>query len=526
MITFFRWYLEAGALLAVGALAWWGIAGLLGRGVVAAPRRWLRVAGLMVVAALVAPAAVGVVALAPPRDPSLMLWSRGIGRGAEGPATSIAWVAPGAPLPAEAIVLHDRQLSVLGCLLAAGVLLMALRLGWQARRLGRWCRSLPVVRRRGRLLLCAADGLASPLSARTGGLAYVVVPTAMWADPARVRMVVAHEGCHLRRGDLVGAMALELLRMAFFWNPAAHAWTRLVRGAQELACDGEVARRFGRVRYGRCLVWAAEMGRGRLYRLSGALPMARGAQELAARLRLLLGRATPTRWGRTLAIAVASMGFVAMAALSVAGATAVADRRIDGETAQRMADRIRARTGFAVPVDDWVVAKLNVLVGPRRAWAREALARMEPVRGEIEARLAAAGLPRELLAVPFAESGFDGAARSSLGAVGVWQLMPATAQDLGLEVSGARDQRRDLGPSTAAAVALLRRHHDLFPEWPLAIAAYNSGGERVAHAIDRVGSRDVTVLARAGRLGSDGRAGYTQMVLASMLLLANPQLVE
>jgi membrane-bound lytic murein transglycosylase D len=383
-----------------------------------------------------------------------------------------------------------------------------------------------VVRRQGRLLLCATDDPSSPFSARVGGRSYIAVPTALWTDLRQVRMVVAHEGAHLRRRDHTAAFALELLKLAFFWNPAAHGWARLVHALQEIACDRAVSRRFGATAYGRCLLRAAELGRQPLYRLEGGLPMARGPGLLTRRVTMLMMGGRVTRRSAALALAVALVGVAALAGLARAAATAVADRRVDRTAVQAMADRLRAETGFAVPVDDWVTAKLNELVGPRRAWTRQAFDRLPPVRAEIEGQLAAAGLPQELLAVPFAESGFDAGAVSSHGSVGVWQLMAQTARRYGLQVSDTRDDRRTVGAATTAAAALLRDLHGTFGEWPLAIAAYNCGRGRALAAIDEVGSRDLATLARSGHLGQDARNGYVQTVLAAVLLLHDPRLMD
>ncbi len=79
------------------------------------------------------------------------------------------------------------------------------------------------------------------------------------------------------------------------------------------------------------------------------------------------------------------------------------------------------------------------------------------------------GLPAGLLkAVARAESGLDPAARSHAGAMGLMQLMPGTARELGVDPTV---------PSQAVdgAARLLRSHLDKFGSVPLALAAYNAG---------------------------------------------------
>lgn len=100
------------------------------------------------------------------------------------------------------------------------------------------------------------------------------------------------------------------------------------------------------------------------------------------------------------------------------------------------------------------------------------------------------GIPEELKYLAVIESGLNTNARSRVGAVGTWQLMAGTARLLGLRVSHAKDERRDLYKSTIAAAKYLNELHDQFDNWLLVIAAYNCGPGGVMKAIDRSGSTD------------------------------------
>ena len=122
-------------------------------------------------------------------------------------------------------------------------------------------------------------------------------------------------------------------------------------------------------------------------------------------------------------VAVATLVLASMVGASFAATAALGDRRVDAAQARAMAERVRRETGFEVPVDEWVVAKLNELVGPRRDWTVKSFARARALRAGDERQLRVAGLPPVLLAVPFAESGFDVSARSSTGSVGLWQFI-------------------------------------------------------------------------------------------------------
>jgi soluble lytic murein transglycosylase-like protein len=94
-------------------------------------------------------------------------------------------------------------------------------------------------------------------------------------------------------------------------------------------------------------------------------------------------------------------------------------------------------------------------------------------RAEIQAKLRAAaekyGVPAEIaLSVASRESNFDQNARSGAGAIGVMQLMPATAAGLGVDPYDV-DQNIDGG------VRYLAQMFRSYGDWALALAAYNAG---------------------------------------------------
>ena len=86
-----------------------------------------------------------------------------------------------------------------------------------------------------------------------------------------------------------------------------------------------------------------------------------------------------------------------------------------------------------------------------------------------------------------AESMLVPGAVSPASAAGLWQLMPATAREMGLRVDSIVDERLDLYRSTEAAVIMLKGLHAEFGDWHLALAAYNCGKGRVRKAIRQAG---------------------------------------
>jgi len=107
----------------------------------------------------------------------------------------------------------------------------------------------------------------------------------------------------------------------------------------------------------------------------------------------------------------------------------------------------------------------------------------------------AEGLPTELTYLPLVESSFNIQARSSAGAVGMWQFMRATGKRF-LRIERHVDERKDPLESTRAAALFLKENYQALGNWPLAITAYNHGQEGVSRAVATVESEDLTELIR------------------------------
>ena len=105
------------------------------------------------------------------------------------------------------------------------------------------------------------------------------------------------------------------------------------------------------------------------------------------------------------------------------------------------------------------------------------------------------GLPAEIAYLPLVESSFNVHARSSVGAVGMWQFMPETGKKF-MRIDAAVDERRDPMASTRAAARLLKQNYQILGNWPLAITAYNHGTDGIFRGIKAVESDDLVDLIR------------------------------
>jgi membrane-bound lytic murein transglycosylase D len=92
-------------------------------------------------------------------------------------------------------------------------------------------------------------------------------------------------------------------------------------------------------------------------------------------------------------------------------------------------------------------------------------------------------LPLELKYLAIVESALNPTAGSHAGAKGLWQFMYTTGKVYGLEVNSFIDDRFDPQRSTQAASEHLSDLYDIYGDWSLALAAYNSGAGNVNRAI-------------------------------------------
>jgi hypothetical protein len=93
-------------------------------------------------------------------------------------------------------------------------------------------------------------------------------------------------------------------------------------------------------------------------------------------------------------------------------------------------------------------------------------------------------------AVPFVESGFTTGALSNVGALGMFQFMPATAKDYGLNAGGCgKDDRLDWKKTAEAAARYLDRNRNVFGSSVLALGSYHHGSLKVMQVLMRVAQR-------------------------------------
>lgn len=147
---------------------------------------------------------------------------------------------------------------------------------------------------------------------------------------------------------------------------------------------------------------------------------------------------------------------------------------------------------------------------------RDGLIRAGAWDRQIRAVLRELGAPEALAALPYVESSYHPAVRSSAGAAGLWQFTRFTGRRY-LRVDHVVDERLDPIESTRAAARLLQYNYSILKSWPLAITAYNHGLSGMRRAVRATGTDDIGTIVRDydGRLfGFASRNFYASFLAA------------
>lgn len=104
----------------------------------------------------------------------------------------------------------------------------------------------------------------------------------------------------------------------------------------------------------------------------------------------------------------------------------------------------------------------------------------------IEPILEKHNIPDDFKYLAVIESGLTNAV-SPAGARGVWQIMPATGRENGLEVNDNVDERYHLEKATEVACKYLLKSKEELGSWTLAAAAYNAGNAGISKRLKEQG---------------------------------------
>lgn len=134
----------------------------------------------------------------------------------------------------------------------------------------------------------------------------------------------------------------------------------------------------------------------------------------------------------------------------------------------------------------------------------------------IEPILAKYEIPDDFKYLAVIESGLSNAV-SPAGARGVWQIMPATGKENGLEVNDNVDERYNLELATEVACKYLLKSKEALGTWTLAAAAYNAGNAGVSRRLKEQGVSGYYDLLLGEETGR-----YLFRIVALKEILSNP----
>lgn len=127
------------------------------------------------------------------------------------------------------------------------------------------------------------------------------------------------------------------------------------------------------------------------------------------------------------------------------------------------------------------------------------------------------GLPDDLKYIMVIESSLSPSARSSAGAAGLWQLMSATAKELGLEVNANVDERYHVEKATRAACKYLKSAYAKYGDWLTVAASYNAGQGGISKRLENQHQKkaiDLWLVEETSR--------YIFRVMAAKMMFENP----
>ncbi len=204
---------------------------------------------------------------------------------------------------------------------------------------------------------------------------------------------------------------------------------------------------------------------------------------------------------------------------SLAGLTFPNDPRIKQQTEQEIHS---VRSDLPLVSNDLVDGVIGYLQNHARGYVETVLKRLGTYGPMITETLRQEGLPQDLIFLAAGESAFNPFALSRKGAKGIWQFMVGTGAPYGLKKDRWVDDREDPVKSTHAAARHLKDLYQMFGDWFLVMAAYDSGPLTVQRAIEHTGYADYWELLRLHALPKETE-NYVPIFLATALIAKDPK---
>jgi membrane-bound lytic murein transglycosylase D len=161
--------------------------------------------------------------------------------------------------------------------------------------------------------------------------------------------------------------------------------------------------------------------------------------------------------------------------------------KLSTDTLKARLERLNAKTPFNIAYNPSLESVIKRYLKHRRSSLERLMGLSHFYFPMFEQELDNYNIPLEIKYLAIVESALKPRARSRVGATGLWQFMFTTGRLYDLDVSSYVDERSDPIESTTAAAQYLSKLYEIFGDWDLALAAYNSGPGNVNKAIRRSG---------------------------------------
>lgn len=161
----------------------------------------------------------------------------------------------------------------------------------------------------------------------------------------------------------------------------------------------------------------------------------------------------------------------------------------DEATYRKRMAKLDAQSPFDLVYNDAVRGYIDMYTVKKRKVSAKMLGLAQHYFPLFEEKLDQFNLPLELKYLAIVESALNPSIRSRVGATGLWQFMYGTGKLFDLKVTSYVDDRCDPYKATVAACRYFTYLYNIYHDWSLVLAAYNSGPGNVNKAIRRAGGK-------------------------------------
>jgi len=183
----------------------------------------------------------------------------------------------------------------------------------------------------------------------------------------------------------------------------------------------------------------------------------------------------------------------------------------------------RIRNGFAMQdLDSPLITRHEQWYADRPDYVARMMERSQRYLYFITEEVEKRGMPTEIALLPMIESAFNPGAYSIGNASGIWQFIPSTGRNFGLQQNWWYDGRRDIVNATKGALDYLQKLHDQFGDWELALAAYNWGEGAVERAQEHNRRHGLPTNYASLKMPDETR-NYVPKLLAIKNIVSNPE---